>query len=163
MTNSGYEAAQGEIKALRRALEEERNRHLRTMADFENYRRRIERDVRSLSEEGKKELIRDLLVVLDNMERAFGQSKDPYVLHGLQMIYRQFVEVLGQHGLEPVESAGRPFDPGEHEGIGYVEDTGYAPGHVVQELRRGYRFGGELLRPATVRVAAGQVNKQYEC
>ncbi|MFZ5650185.1 MAG: nucleotide exchange factor GrpE [Bacillota bacterium] len=159
MNGCGYDQAQGDPKALRRELEEERNRHLRTLADFDNYRRRVERDYRSLSEEGKKEMIKDLLAVLDNMERAFGQLGDPNVLQGLQLIYRQLYEVMRQHGLEPVESMGRPFNPEEHEGIGFKENSGYPVGHVAQELRRGFRFGGELLRPATVRVASGQVNE----
>lgn len=157
MSSFGYEEAQGDPKALRRALEEERSRHLRTLADFDNYRRRVDRDARSTAEAGKKALAGDLLAVLDSMERAFGQVKDPGMLPGMQMVFRQFCEVLIQHGLEPVESVGTPFNPEEHEGIGFVENSGYPAGHVAEELRRGFRFRGELLRPATVRVASGQV------
>lgn len=150
--NEGH-GAQGDLPALRLALEEEKDRHLRTLADFDNYRKRVERDARYVSARGKKELAADLLEALDNLERALGQAREPGTRQGLEMVYRQFTETLCRHGLEPVESLGGPFNPAEHEGIGYVEDNRFPPGHVAEVLSRGYRFGGELLRPATVRVA----------
>lgn len=147
--------AQGNKDTLRQALDEEKNRHLRTLADFDNYRKRVEREVRGSANRGKKELVVDLLPVLDNLERALDQVPGDETRHGLTLVYRQLMEVLRKHGLEPVECLGRPFNPEEHEGIGYVAGTGHRPGHVAEELRRGYRFGKELLRPATVRVAGG--------
>ncbi|MHB8916724.1 MAG: nucleotide exchange factor GrpE [Desulfocucumaceae bacterium] len=158
MNQNERDAAQGDISSLRRELEEEKDRHLRTLADFDNYRKRVERDSLSSSARGKKELIGDLLGVLDGLEMAIGQMRDEKARQGLEMVHRQFTGTLSRHGLEPVESLGMPFDPDCHEGIGYVEDGRCPPGHVAQELCRGYRFGGDLLRPATVRVAKGQVN-----
>lgn len=148
--------AQGDLPALRQALEEEKNRHLRTLADFDNYRKRVERDALSVSARGKRDLIRDLLAVLDNMDLAVVQVLDPETRQGLEMVRRQLAETLCRHGLEPLESLGRPFDPDEHEGIGYIEDDQLPPGLVARELSRGYRFGGDLLRPATVMVAKGR-------
>ena len=147
--------AQGDGDTLRRALEEEKNRHLRTLADFDNYRKRVEREAQSNAVQGKKELVAELLPVLDNLERAVGQAPDEKMSRGLGMVCRQFMDLLQKHGLEPVECLGLPFNPEEHEGIGYVAGTGHPAGHVAQELCRGYRFGRELLRPATVRVAGG--------
>lgn len=148
-----FEKAKEELKEIQQALEEERNRHLRTLADFDNFRKRVERDVLSRSTQGKKDLITDLLTVLDNLELAIRQVGDVQVKQGLRLVYQQFINLLQQHGAVPLESTGKPFDPEEHEGIGYVECTDYPEGHVAEELCRGYRFGRELLRPARVRVA----------
>jgi len=139
-----------------RELEEEKNRHLRTLADFDNYRKRMDREISSLSARGKRDMAGDLLSVLDNLERAMGQVRDDRVIQGLRLVYQQLLDTLRRHGLEPVESLGQPFDPGQHEGIGYIENAGCPPDHVAEELCRGYRFGEELLRPATVRVAKGR-------
>lgn len=149
------EPQQDEVSALRKELEDEKNRHLRTLADFDNYRKRVERDVESGSARGKKELIKDLLAVLDNLERALAQIRDEKVRQGLQLVYQQLFDLLRQHGLKPLESVGKPFDPVEHEGVGYIEGTDCLPGHVAEELCRGYRFGRDLLRPAMVRVSKG--------
>lgn len=153
---------QGCSQTLHRELEDEKKRHLRTLADFENFRKRMERDAGQASLQGKKVLAGDLLTVLDSLELALGQVKDDNLIRGLGLVHREFAGIMARHGLEPVESVGLPFNPREHEGAGYVEGTVFPPGHVAQELRRGYRFGGELLRPATVRVAKGQVNNKWQ-
>lgn len=145
------------ILSLKKELDDERNRHLRTLADFDNYRKRVEREIESGSARGKKELLKDLLAVLDNLERALEQIADDRYRHGLEMVYRQFSTLLRQHGLEAVDSLGKPFDPGEHEGVGYLENAALPRGYVAEELTRGYRFGSELLRPARVRVSKGPV------
>lgn len=147
-------SVQSDTNTLHQALEEEKNRHLRTLADFDNYRKRVEREARGYADRGKKELTAGMLPVLDNLERALAQLPDERTRQGLAMVYRQLVDALEKHGLEQLESLGLPFNPEEHEGIGYVSGTGYPLGHVAEEMRRGYRFGKELLRPATVRVAA---------
>lgn len=158
MSENKCDVGQGDVSALRRELDEEKNRHLRTLADFDNFRKRVERDSLSSSARGKKELIGDLLGVLDGLEKAVGLMRDEKARQGLEMVHRQFAGILRRHGLEPIESLGRPFDPDCHEGIGFVEDGRCPPGYVAQELCRGYRFGGDLLRPASVRVAKEQVN-----
>lgn len=145
------------FSSVKQELDDEKNRHLRTLADFDNYRKRVERDIESSSTRGKKELIKDLLAVLDNLERAVVQIKDDTYRQGLEMVYHQFLDLLRQHGLETVDSLGKPFDPCEHEGIGYMENAGFPQGYVAEELTKGYRFGHDLLRPARVRVAKGPV------
>ncbi|OAT82282.1 nucleotide exchange factor GrpE [Desulfotomaculum copahuensis] len=156
MINPEKDPAPDGVTVLRRELAEEKNRHLRTLADFDNYRKRVERDAAACAAQGKKELAGDLLEVLDNLERALAGVTDERVRQGLQMVYRQFLDTLCRHGLEPVECVGRPFDPGEQEGAGYVEAARFPPGYVAEELSRGYRFNRELLRPAVVRVAGGR-------
>ena len=159
MEKNLMDALQGSRFALQRQLEDEKNRHLRTLADFENFRKRVERDACQASLNGKKDLAGELLAALDSLELAMGQVRDEVTKQGLYMVYREFTGIMAKHGLEPVDSVGQPFDPCAHEGAGYLEGTGFPPGYVARELRRGYRFGGELLRPATVMVASGQVNK----
>ena len=143
--------------SMKQELDDEKNRHLRTLADFDNYRRRVERDIDASSVQGKKELIGDLLAVLDTIERAADQIKDDKYRQGLEMVHQQFLALLRQHGLETVVSLGKPFDPCEHEGVGYLENAALPLGHVAEELTRGYRFGRDLLRPARVRVSKGPV------
>ncbi len=147
--------AMDETNALRRELAEEKNRHLRTLADFDNYRKRVEREAEASSIRGKKELVRDLLSVLDIIEKVPAQVQDEKIRQGLLLVQRQFRDTLGRHGLERVESLGRPFDPSGHEGIGYIQSNTCPPGHVAEELSPGYRFGGDLLRPARVLVVKG--------
>jgi molecular chaperone GrpE len=139
--------------SMKQELDNEKTRHLRTLADFDNYRKRVDRDNEYISTRGKKELIKDLLPVLDNLERALAQIKNDSGRQGLEMVYQQLLTLLRQQGLETVESLGKPFDPREHEGIGYLENTALPQGHVAEELIRGYRIGPDLLRPAQVRVS----------
>jgi molecular chaperone GrpE len=145
---------------MKQELDDEKNRHLRTLADFDNYRRRVERDINAGSARGKKELIGDLLVVLDNLELAAEQIKDDNYRQGLELVHQQFLTLLRQHGLETVVSLGKPFDPCEHEGIGYLDNAALPLGHVAEELTRGYRFGRDLLRPARVMVSKGPVKRR---
>jgi len=151
-----FETAQGELKTLCRELEEEKNRHLRTLADFDNYRKRVEREKDTCSFQGKRQVIKDILPALDNLERAMAQVQDEAVKQGLLLVRQQFSDILKQHGLEMIKCKGKPFNPAEHEGVGYIEDKDCPPGNVSEELCRGYRLGQELLRPATVRVAKGR-------
>jgi molecular chaperone GrpE len=141
--------------SMKQEIDDEKNRHLRTLADFDNYRKRVDRDIMFNSTRGKKELIKDLLPVLDNLERAMVQIKEDSSRSGLEMVYQQFLALLRQHGLEAVDSLGKPFDPREQEGVGYLENPALPQGHVAEELIRGYRFGSDLLRPARVRVSKG--------
>ncbi|MDD2554047.1 MAG: nucleotide exchange factor GrpE [Desulfotomaculaceae bacterium] len=145
------------ISLLKKELDDEKNRHLRTLADFNNYRKRVEREMESSATRGKKELLQDLLAVLDNLERALPQIADERYRQGVEMIYQQFAGLLRQHGLERMDSVGQPFDPHQHEAAGYLENSGLPLGFVAQELTRGYRFGEDLLRPARVRVSRGPV------
>ncbi len=157
MNRNGTDGRVDDILSLKKELDHEKSRHLRTLADFDNYRKRVERDIQACANSGKKELVKDLLAVLDNFERAIQQVADTRYRQGVEMIYQQMTGLLGKHGLEKLDSLGRAFDPHEHEAAGYLENSGLPLGVVAQELAAGYRFGGDLLRPARVRVSKGPV------
>jgi molecular chaperone GrpE len=144
-----------EIRRLQEDLLSERDRTLRTMADFKNYRRRVERDSSKLAEEGKREIMLPLLDIIDDMEKALQSAKDakqPSV-KGVRLIHKKILALLETHGVLPFESIGTPFDHNMHEAVAMAKHEGSEPGTVVDELRRGYLWNNELLRHAQVRVA----------
>ena len=137
-----------------RALQEERGRNLRLLADFDNYRRRVARDRDAERDEGRRAALRPLLPVLDALERALAaSSSDPTFYEGVAATHRLFLNALREAGAEPIESVGHPFDPNIHEAVSAEPADGLEPGTVAHEVRRGWRLGGELLRPAQVVVA----------
>lgn len=145
----------GEIERLREDLRNERDRNLRTLADFKNYRRRIERDGNKLAEEGKREIILPLLDILDDMEKALHwatNEKQP-LAKGVRIIHQKLLALLEAHGVLPFDSVGTVFNHDRHEAVALAEHEDLEPGTVVDELRRGYLWNNELLRPAQVRVA----------
>ena len=145
----------GEIERLEEALRLERDRNLRTLADFKNYRRRVEQDGRKLAEEGKRGIILPLLDIMDDMEKAMQWTTDAEqpVVRGLKIIHKKLLALLEKEGVVPFQSAGAPFSHDLHEAVAMVDDEDLEPGTVVDELRRGYLWKGELLRHAQVRVA----------
>jgi molecular chaperone GrpE len=146
--------AAGESERLRHALDEERQRNLRLLADFENFRRRVAREQDMARRDGRRSALLPLLPVLDTLERALAAgSTDTDFYEGVAATQRLFISALREAGAEPIESLGRPFDPKVHEAVATVPSDGVAPGTVVREVRRGWRLGDELLRPAQVVVA----------
>lgn len=144
---------QEKLVALEAELAEEKNRHLRTRADFENYRKRIERDAETSRLQIKKEILLDLLTFIDYFDQARKQLQDPAATAGLEIMARQFRELLQKHGVKPVECIGLPFDPETQEGVGFLETEACPEGCVVEEICSGYRLGDILLKPARVMVA----------
>ncbi|KAI3782720.1 hypothetical protein L2E82_12774 [Cichorium intybus] len=137
-----------------------KDRVLRISADFDNFRKRTERERVSLVANAQGEVVESLLAVLDNFERAKSQikvetEKEEKINNSYQSIYKQFVEVLGSLGVVPVETTGQPFDPLLHEAIMREESSEYDEGVVIQEFRKGFRIGERLLRPSMVKVSAG--------
>lgn len=137
--------------------DEWRDRALRLQADMENYRKRQQRlaDERILEE--REKLLRNVLTVVDDLERALGaQHTDVSSLRqGVGMTYQAFMQILGQEDVEQIEAQGQPFDPEYHEAVGTVPVSAEYPHPqtIVQVLRPGYRFGNRLLRPARVLVS----------
>jgi molecular chaperone GrpE len=146
---------QKDIDELREQLLEERDRHLRTLADFSNYRRRVEREGNKMAEAGKREIILPLLGVIDDLERAllWANDIDQQAMEGVRIIYRKLVALLEHQGVHPFDSVGKLFTPDLHEAVAVTEDEGVEPGTIIEELRKGYLWNNELLRPAQVRVA----------
>jgi molecular chaperone GrpE len=149
-------AQDDKLKQLEEQVRQEHELYLRALADFDNYRRRIERDRASTASTGKREILLGLLEVLDGFELALQHAEDaPSPLtEGIKAIYRRFLTLLEQQKVEPIRSLGESFDPRLHEAIDSSPSDQYEPGTVIEEIQRGYRRGDELLRPARVRVAA---------
>jgi molecular chaperone GrpE len=147
-------APQSELAQLQDELKREHDLYLRTLADLANFRRRAEREQINAAQAGKREIIMPLLEVIDNFERAFIHldQSSPLAI-GFQSIYRQLLSLLEVQGIAPFVSVGERFDPQRHEAVGVVNDSDYQPDTVVDEMRRGYLWQNELLRPAYVRVA----------
>jgi molecular chaperone GrpE len=144
-----------ETEQRRRALDEERQRNLRLLADLENFRRRAGREQEMARRDGRRSALLPLLPVLDSIERALDAgSTDPDFYEGVAATQRLFMSALREAGAEPVESLEQPFDPKVHEAVATVAAPGVEPGTVVREVRRGWRLGDELLRPAQVVVAS---------
>jgi molecular chaperone GrpE len=145
----------GEIEKLREELRNERDRNLRTLADFNNYRRRIEHEGNRIAQESIRDFILPLLDVIDDIGKAVqwaGDHEDS-VVQGVRIIHRKLLALLEVHGVLPFESVGTPFNPAVHEAVTMARHEGREPGTVVEELRCGYLWKNELLRPAQVRVA----------
>lgn len=139
----------------RAELLKEQDRHLRTRADFENYRRRVERDRDAAARQAKRALLVALVDLADGFDRALlhVEESPESVAAGLHGMQRRLRSLLESEGVTSFESVGRSFDPARHEALATVRDFDGAPGTVVDEAGRGYLWNGELLRPARVRVA----------
>ncbi|MGO9242794.1 MAG: nucleotide exchange factor GrpE [Bryobacteraceae bacterium] len=144
----------------RLALEktELQNALLRLAAEFDNSRKRVERERAELYEFAAADAVKALLPVLDDFERALqahpgGHGKTAELVKGVELIYQHMVDILTKLGLQPIAAQGQPFDPNLHHAIEMVRDERYETPTVVEELQRGYTLKGRLLRPAMVRVA----------
>jgi molecular chaperone GrpE len=133
------------------------DRHLRLLAEFENFRRRAAKEHEAARREGRRSALLPLLAVLDTFERALGAgSTDRDFYEGVAATHRLFLDALREAGAAPIESVGRPFDPNVHEAVATAPAEGVPPGTVAREVRRGWQLGNELLRPAQVVVAAAE-------
>lgn len=143
-----------EIEKLQDELIIEGDRNLRTLADFKNYRRRIEQDGNKIAEEIKRGLLLSLLDIIDDIEKALqSQNKtDESLAKGVKIIYQKLHAMLLAYGVSSFESIGAPFNHNLHEAVAIVKDKESESGIVVDELRRGYLWKNELLRPAQVSV-----------
>ncbi|MEW6208071.1 MAG: nucleotide exchange factor GrpE [Acidobacteriota bacterium] len=150
---------QNQIDALTRDKNLLYDQLLRRQAEFENYRKRTERDRAETYNRARADIITELLPVIDNFDRALSSletsSEDAAGLrHGIELIHKQFKDILTKLGLEPVEAVGRPFDPHVHEAVA-TELTGeHEDNTIIAEFERGYKLGDKLLRPAKVKVAS---------
>lgn len=147
--------AEDPAAALEAELKEKSDRILRLQADFENFRRRTAKEKEELTAVITQNMLGDLLPLLDNFERAMAveQTDGEAFRKGVEMIFTQLREVLEKNGLEQIEAEGRPFDPNVHQAVMRVENPDVADGTVTQELQKGYRAKGRVIRPAMVQVA----------
>lgn len=139
--------------------EAQRNKEawLRTAADFDNFRKRTRKELEDARKSGREDLLRALLPVFDNLERALQSAQRSAdvkaVADGLTMVQRQFVDALGREGIQRIPAVGNPFDPSVHEAIQQVETSDHLPGTVLAEVQPGYTQGERLVRAAMVVVA----------
>jgi len=153
--DENHSAAQAEIERLKQELSREHDRHLRALADFDNYRKRVQRERESAAQAGKRPLVLALLDVMDDFERAlaYANTAPASILTGARVIHQRLTDLLQAQGVVPYTSAGQLFDPALHEAVDVINTDQATPGVVLNELSHGYRWGDEVLRPARVRVA----------
>ncbi|MBX3162802.1 MAG: nucleotide exchange factor GrpE [Deltaproteobacteria bacterium] len=154
--------AEAKLAALEKEKKENWDRYLRAAADLENLRKRQRREVEDARYETKGKVLKEMLPVVDNLERAIEhatqQSGTNPIVEGVQLVLRQFLTAFERLDVVPIEAASQPFDPNLHEAISQ-QDSDQPPGTVVQVLQRGYRSGDRLLRPALVVVAKAPAPK----
>jgi len=143
-----------EVARLRQEVADLRDRSMRTLADFDNFRKRAERERNELKRYALLEPLREFLTVSDNLDLALSaQGSADDLKRGVEMIHRQMAELLRRFGAVEVPAVGQPFDPTVHEAVAREESAGVKAPTVVAELRRGYKMHDRLLRPAMVKVA----------
>jgi molecular chaperone GrpE len=131
-----------------------KDRLLRALADFDNFRRRADRDRSEYVQFAAMEMVRDLIPILDDFRRAVKvETADREYAKGIELIDQRLFETLKKAGLEPIESAGKPFDPNLHQAVDRVQSEELPDQTVLEEYQSGYNFKGKLLRPAMVKVA----------
>ena len=143
---------------LTRQRDDYYDRLLRKTAEFDNYRKRTDRERQQLAEAAAADLIKDLLPLLDDFERALkvdAGTDAGVLLRGVELIHKQLFETLRKRGVTPIETLGKDFDPHFHNAVMYEPADGRREGEVIEEFARGYMLGDRLLRPAMVKVAKG--------
>lgn len=153
-------------EALRAAVAEKEKYHdlwVRARADFENLRKRVEREREEETARAGAALVRDLLPVADNLERALAGAlaQDPFS-EGVALIHRQLMECLMRAGLEPIDAIGALFDPLYHEAVLSERTDRFEPNRVLEEVQKGYKFRGRVLRPSLVKVSAAPMGATGE-
>jgi molecular chaperone GrpE len=142
---------------VRRERDDYYDRLLRATAEFDNYRKRTERERRERAEMAGIDVVRDLLPVLDDLERALaapvGADANASMREGVELIHKQLLDVVRRRGVDPFDVVGQPFDPEWHEAVAYEPAAGRPDGEITGEVRRGYRMGQRLIRAPMVRVA----------
>jgi molecular chaperone GrpE len=148
-----------ELVQLRADVQRFRDLALRTQADLENYRKRMAREKEEAVRYANMSLLEDLLPVVDNFEfglqAAKGSSEESSIYQGMEMVYKQIQDFLSRNNVEMIDAAGQEFDPSVHEAMGQEPSDTVEQGHVVRQIRKGYKIGNRLLRPANVMVSSG--------
>ena len=161
--DAGAATETSELAELQRERDDYKDRWLRKGAEFDNYRKRIERERRELAEFVSFEILHDLLPLVDDLERALaaagpaGESTAQTVASyraGVELIHKQLAELLRKRNVTPIEAKGADFDPHVHQAVASEPSASHRENEVIEELRRGYRLGERLLRPAMVKVAS---------
>lgn len=153
------ESAVADADELQRQRDDFYDRLLRKTAEFDNYRKRVERDRQSMSDTLAADVVRDLLPLVDDLERALkadtGAEGAEAYRKGVELIHRQLLDILRKRGVRAIEALGTDFDPHYHQAVAHEPAEGRRDGEVIEEFGRGYMLGDKLIRPAIVKVAKG--------
>ena len=153
------EASPGQLQAKEEELKALNDKYLRLAAEFDNYKRLAQRDQRDQIRFGNEQLLRELLPVVDNLERAIKAAKGAKsaegLIQGVDLTLKQMQGVLGKFGVQSIPTTGQPFDPSGHQAVATVPSSQVPDQHVVEEFQRGYRLHDRILRPAMVTVSSG--------
>jgi molecular chaperone GrpE len=148
--------ASSEVDDLKRERDDLKDRWLRKTAEFDNYRKRIERERREQGDQAVVEILQELLLVVDDFDRALtvdaGEGGSAY-RKGVELIHAKLHDLLRRQGLRPIDALGADFDPNIHQAVMHEDSPEHRDGEVIGELRKGYMLGDRLLRPAMVKVA----------
>jgi molecular chaperone GrpE len=144
------------LEALQRERDRLKDQLLRNAADFDNYRKRMDKERREQAEYATTDVLLEVLPIIDNFERALqapsGSDIEPF-RRGIELIHKQMLDLLRKRGVTPLDSLGADFDPNIHQAVIHEPSEEHREGEVMQELQRGYKLGERLLRPAMVKVA----------
>jgi molecular chaperone GrpE len=153
------QASPGQLTAKEEELKALNDKYLRLAAEFDNYKRLAHRDQRDQIRFGNEQLLRELLPVVDNLERAIkaakGTTSSEGLIQGVDLTLKQLQSVLGKFGVQSIPTMGQPFDPSGHQAVATVPSSQVPDQHVVEEFQRGYRLHDRILRPAMVTVSSG--------
>ena len=148
-----------QLETAHQEIEQLRDKYLRSLAEMDNYRKRVAREREQQQLRSRMELIRQLLPVVDDYGLALSHVPEEYAglawIEGLALIYRKLEQYLSGVGVEPIEAAGQPFDPHYHDALMREASDTYPEGIVTEEIRKGYMMAGEVLRPTLVKVSMG--------
>ena len=170
-TGEGAAALGPELAKLREQLEAKEkeakdnyDRFLRQVAEIDNFKKRTAREKDEAIRFASEALIRDILPIVDNLERAVTHAKGggngKPLVEGVEMVLKGLFDVLSKHGVDPISAIGQPFDPGKHEAMAQVESREHEPNTIVEEHHKGYTFQDRLLRPALVTVSKAPKTKE---
>jgi len=142
-----------EDNPLQKSYDELYDKHLRTLAEYDNYKRRTQKEKDELYTVAQADTIMNLLPVIDNLERAVSAAENSPLSEGVQMVLKQFMDILEKMGVSEIEAVGQPFDPNLHNAVMHVEDENLEEGMVAEEFAKGYKLKDRVLRHSMVKVA----------
>jgi len=155
-------AAQDPLELAKAEQAKLKDQLLRTLADFDNFRKRSRRELAEAERRGRDDMLKEFLPVFDNLDRASVHAETATdvkaLADGIGLVMRQFADTLGKVGIERVPTVGQPFDPSVHEAVQQMETSDFEPGTIAAEVQAGYRNSEKLIRPALVVVAKAKLN-----
>jgi len=165
--NNSCKEEKNELEKLKDELAVEKDRVLRLSAEFENYKKRSSKEMNDFKKFANETIFRQLLTVVDNMERAINSAKDEesdasFLLEGVEMTHKEILRILTNFNVKPVEAEGKTFDPAFHQAVTQQETEDYPENTVVVELQKGYLFHDRLIRPSMVVVSKAITEKETE-